>query len=319
MRTLALLVTLLAFDVHAGWLRGNTHTHTKQSDGDSSPADVVRWYEEHGYDFLVITDHDRITPPVEGSKLVLIPGEEITDRFGKKPIHVNAIGISEAIAPRHGETVVETLQRNIDAVVEGGGIAAVNHPNFGWAFGAEELLALEGVTLLEIASGHPFVNMEGPPPVEAMWDEMLTAGKRVWGIAVDDSHHLNDPWGTYVALPGEAWIVVRAETRDRDSILDAIRRGDFYASTGAELLDYTAVENTITLSIKEKNGARYRTLFIGADGRVLAESGELQPSYTLKEGEPYVRAKVIDSKGRLIRTQPLFNSSSRQVGKSSSP
>ena len=80
MRTLALLVTLLAFDVHAGWLRGNTHTHTNQSDGDSSPADVVRWYEEHGYDFLVITDHDRITPPVDGSTSVREHGRPAAGR-----------------------------------------------------------------------------------------------------------------------------------------------------------------------------------------------------------------------------------------------
>lgn len=34
------------------WLKGNTHTHTLNSDGDSSPDEVVRWYREHGYQFL---------------------------------------------------------------------------------------------------------------------------------------------------------------------------------------------------------------------------------------------------------------------------
>jgi len=77
-------------DLH--WYRGNLHTHTTESDGDSSPADVVRWYREHGYDFLVISDHNRVTT-VHDDKLLLIPGEEVTDRFAKKPLHVNAIGI----------------------------------------------------------------------------------------------------------------------------------------------------------------------------------------------------------------------------------
>lgn len=303
---LALLLTLFAFDASAAWLRGNTHTHTDQSDGDSSPADVVRWYQEHGYDFLVITDHDKVTPPVEGTTMVLIPGEEITDRLPKRPLHVNAIGIDKAIAPGHGETAVEVLQKNIAAVREAGGIAAVNHPNFGWAISAEELLAVDGFTLLEIASGHPYVNMEGPPSVEAMWDTLLTAGRRVWGIAVDDSHHLLRPWDTDVALPGKGWIVVRAEKRDQESILAAIRAGDFYASTGVELVDYTVSDRTVTVSVRQKNGARYRTEFIGPNGVVLAQSSELVSSYTMKDATGYVRARITDSNGRSAWTQPHF-------------
>src|SRR5262245_1668071 len=31
------------------WYKGNTHTHTLNSDGDSTPDEVVRWYRSHGY------------------------------------------------------------------------------------------------------------------------------------------------------------------------------------------------------------------------------------------------------------------------------
>ena len=47
------------------WYKGNTHTHTLNSDGDSTPEDVVRWYREHEYNFLVLTDHNFLTN-VEG-------------------------------------------------------------------------------------------------------------------------------------------------------------------------------------------------------------------------------------------------------------
>jgi len=43
------------------WYKGNTHTHTINSDGDSTPDQVVRWYREHGYQFLVLTDHNFLT------------------------------------------------------------------------------------------------------------------------------------------------------------------------------------------------------------------------------------------------------------------
>src|SRR5688572_32343616 len=74
------------------WYKGNTHTHTTNSDGDSAPADVVDWYKRNKYDFLVITDHEHITAVDElnkqfgiDGKFLVIQGQEITDRFDTKP------------------------------------------------------------------------------------------------------------------------------------------------------------------------------------------------------------------------------------------
>ena len=55
-----LLVALLAGV--PGYLKGQLHLHTNNS-GDSAtpPADVVRWYAARGYDFIVVTDHNRVT------------------------------------------------------------------------------------------------------------------------------------------------------------------------------------------------------------------------------------------------------------------
>jgi len=40
------------------WFKGNTHTHTLWSDGDDLPESVADWYKRHGYDFLVLSDHN---------------------------------------------------------------------------------------------------------------------------------------------------------------------------------------------------------------------------------------------------------------------
>lgn len=302
----AVLALAVCVPLNAAWLKGNLHTHTLESDGDSAPDDVVRWYAEHGYDFLALTDHDKITRVDDPHGLVLLLGEEVTDRLPKKPLHVNAIGIEEVVAPQKGTTPVEVLQRNIDAVRKAGALAIINHPNFGWAFGAEELLQLERANFLEIASGHPFVNTEGPPSVESMWDRMLTAGKRIWGVAVDDTHHLKDVWSAHVVTPGKAWVMVRAEKRDAKSILDALARGDFYASNGVEIDELTIDAKSIAVKVKEQNFARYRIQFIGSGGRVLQETAGLTATYVRKGKEPYVRAKVMDSNGRAAWTQPVF-------------
>ena len=300
-----LLATATNLDAASLWLKGNTHTHTLESDGDSTPQEVVAWYAAHGYDFLVITDHDKVTR-VTSDKLVLIPGEEVTDRLPKKPLHINAIGLEKAVPPQRGATPVEVLQRNIDAVREAGALSAINHPNFGWAFGADELQQLKGATFLEIASGHPYVNMDGPPSVEEMWDALLSAGKKIYGIAVDDSHHLKRPWDTDMAPPGKAWVVVRAEKREAKAILDALARGDFYASTGVELEDYAVSEKEMTVKVREKHTAHYRILFIGTGGRVLQQTVGTTATFALPASEVYVRAKVIDSNGKAAWLQPRF-------------
>ncbi len=43
------------------FFRGNTHTHTWNSDGDSPPDAVLLWYRDRGYHFVVITDHEWVT------------------------------------------------------------------------------------------------------------------------------------------------------------------------------------------------------------------------------------------------------------------
>jgi hypothetical protein len=218
---------------------------------------------------------------------------------------VNAIGIEEAVKPQHGTTTVEVLQRNIDAVRKAGALALINHPNFGWAFGAEELLQLEHANFLEIASGHRYVNAEGPPSVESMWDRMLTAGKWIYGVAVDDTHHLQRVWDNDVVPPGKAWVVVRAEKRDAKSILGALERGDFYASTGVELEDIVTTPKSVEVRVREKNLAHYRIQFIGKEGRVLQETVGTTATYTIRGSEGYVRAKVLDSNGKAAWTQPV--------------
>ncbi|MBI4578811.1 MAG: hypothetical protein HY718_03860, partial [Planctomycetes bacterium] len=50
------------------WYKGNTHTHTWWSDGDSPPEVAVKWYKEHGYAFLVLSDHNVLS---QGDKWVV--------------------------------------------------------------------------------------------------------------------------------------------------------------------------------------------------------------------------------------------------------
>ena len=157
------------------WYRGNTHTHTNQSDGDSSPADVAARYKSLGYNFVVITDHNRLTDVdslneeigAPGAFLVM-KGEEVTDSWNGKPVHLNAINSSSVVSPQHGADVLGTINNDLAAIRQAGGLAYVAHQLL--------LRALcqrspnPSALLFEVYNAHPVVNNGGDathPSVEA--------------------------------------------------------------------------------------------------------------------------------------------------------
>lgn len=294
------------------WYKGNTHTHTSLSDGDSEPRAVVRWYKEHGYAFLAVTDHDRVLPPsaLEAPGLVLLPGVEVTSTLeGRIPVHVNGLGVRTAPEPAREGGTRAALQANVDAVTRAGGVAAVNHPNFHWALGLSDLSAATGYSLLEIFSGQPDTNHlggGGRPSAEALWDGLLTRGRRVYGLAVDDAHHFKGEPSPSRASPGRGWVVVRATAPTAEALTSALARGDFYASTGVELSDVRAQGRTMTVAIQPWGDRAYTTEFIGAGGVLLASTGDNPAVYRTSGREGYVRARVRSSQGELAWVQPRF-------------
>jgi len=322
---LALLgaITLAAASAHAApapahaarWFKGNTHAHTLNSDGDSAPDALVRWYREQRYHFLVVTDHNFITPvePLNAlfgaeDRFLVISGEEITDRAADKPVHVNGLGLSTLVRPQGGATPGEAAQRDVAAVRAAGAVSQINHPNFGWALSGADLLEVAAPQLLEIFNGHPQVNNlggGGAPGAEALWDELLSAGRPIFGVASDDTHELRRP-GLAAAGPGRGWVMVRADRLTSDAILAALARGDFYASTGVELAEWQVTPQAVSVKVKEQGTTRYRVQFIGKGGRVLRQDDGPSASYTFDGGEGYVRVKIVDSNGLTAWTQPAW-------------
>lgn len=298
------------------WYKGNTHTHTNNSDGDSSPDKVATWYKKNGYNFLFITDHEFISPVDTMNQQLskigefeVFSGQEITDRLDKKPYHVNGLGLVSLVLPQKGKTVVENLQQNIDQIRAAGGVPQINHPNFGWALTAEDIRKTKNVMLMEIYNGHPLVNNLGggnSPNVETIWDTILTSGKLIYGIADDDSHYFDRLGDRSAPTPGHGWIMVRADDLNMKSILSAIERGDFYASTGVTLSDISLSSNSISITIHEEKWSKYSIQFIGKHGRILKTAFSNPAKYKFRGNEGYVRAKIIESNGKMAWIQPVM-------------
>jgi hypothetical protein len=337
----------------AKWYKGNTHSHSWNTDADIPPDEVARWYREQKYNFLVLTDHDSVTDvaPLNAmlapSRLVgstaglpytpflVLSGEEVTDHYSPnetkgqpaldgerdlalKQIHVTAMNLREPVAPQGGSSVLDALQRDVDAVRAAGGIPIVNHPNFTWALTTDDLRRVRNVNLFELYNGHLQTNYlggGGQPGVEEMWDQVLASGRLLYGVASDDAHQfklLSNP-GT-MSLPGRGWVMVRATTFSAAAIFSALERGDFYASTGVDIADYQVTERSMSVTVAAFSRSKFRIQFIGKGGQVLKEvlpettfRGSVPvATYEFKGDEGYVRARVIESNGKMAWLQPVL-------------
>jgi hypothetical protein len=275
----------------------------------------------------------------EPGRFLLIRSEEITDSAPPKiPVHMIGSNLREFVKPRGGSNVVEVMQNNMDAVREQRErtgvpmLAHIAHPNFHYAITAEEMVQVRGDRFFEVYNGHADVRNNGDAlhaSTERMWDILNTqklaerGEALMYGIGTDDSHHYH-VYSPSNSNSGRGWIQVRAERLTAESIIGALERGDFYASTGVTLRDIQVKSDRLTLQIEPQRGVTYTTQFIGTRsgydrsstpvlgtngqplritrvyskdvGAVLAEVRGTKPSYKFKGNELYVRAKVISSR-----------------------
>ena len=276
----------------------------------------MRWYRERHYHFLVLSDHNFLTE-VEGlnsvfaarEKFLVINGEEVTDNFGESRIHINGLNLREVVPPQGGSNAVDTLQRNVDAIRGVGGVPHINHPNFRWSLTADQMRQVRNNKLFEIYNGSPSVNNHGgggSPGLEAMWDKILSSGKLIYGIAVDDAHHFKGEFSPDRLNPGRGWVVVQAPRLSAAAIMEGLEAGRFYASTGVSLSDLRIDDQGIEIAIQQEPTFKYTTHFIGDGGRLLSKAHGLKARYRFQGGERYVRARVVDSMGTMAWTQPVW-------------
>lgn len=298
------------------WLKGNTHTHTRYSDGDSPPEVVVDWYEAHGYDFLFLTDHNILIPDdhlakLQRGSLPVWQGEEVT----MAAVHVNGLGVTELIAPpwpgrsmyeaEVKESHSERVRWAVEQILATGGVAHVNHPNYLYTLTIDDLMAAGDFGLLEVANGHNLVHNEGDeihPSTEVIWDSLLTAGGQVWGVASDDAHHFQS-WGESFSNPGRGWLQVEAESARMGDVLEALRGGRFYASSGLELSAYEASSSELSLELAD---ATATIELIGPEGKVLESVSGDRAQFRLSAAGSYARVRATASDGRQLWTQPVF-------------
>lgn len=283
-------------DGQCQWLKGNTHTHTTESDGKHDLQEVVRHYRALGFDFLAVTDHNRVTSfdGVETDGLLLIPGAENSARLGRHHIHVNGLGTSRSDGIPEGGRLSERVTRSIAAIEDQGGLAILNHPTMS-LYLPKQIREVPNVRFVEVHNQ----NFMWDDYDEWFWSRLLSDGKHVYGIAADDFHVKS--WRS-----NGAFIMVCANSPTVDGVLAAMHAGNFYASTGIRLELVRNDPEAVSVRIASVADEVYLIRFLGKGNRVLKAVLGTEAVYYPTGAEGFVRVKVQSLSGRQAWTQPVF-------------
>lgn len=292
------------FKVEGNWYKGNLHTHTNNSDGELSPKEVLEGYKKRNYDFLAITDHNKVTEVEEYSQknFLILPGIEID--VGKSSLetsyHLVGINVKREIEISLDSKAWQQMkvQEGIDFLRGKGCEVILAHPYWS-GLTMEELFSLEGQLGIEVYNSTCLRGI-GKGLSSIYWDALLAKGKLSWGFAVDDAHFRH-------ADAYRGWIIVKASALNKESIISSVKKGLFYSSSGPKIKEvnfdgkrvyvHTSPVKTITFICDNAKG---RSIW-NEDGKEFCES-----EFELKGEEKYLRIECIDKNGESAWTNPLF-------------
>ncbi len=277
------------------WLKGQLHVHTTRSDGADPPDVVVRDYEERGYDFIAITDHRTVPRPDDleaSSAMVVIPGEEYRCDRRSGDQELGVVGVDSDLPADLDHS------RYLDAAVATGGFVIFNHPTWHihhWPI--FKMLKLRRAHALEVYNA-VCDHLPGAAECADKWDRLLTCGYRIWGVATDDAHR--------VEHRDRAWVMVSAEP-DRRAIVDALKAGRFYASSGVRIDSVRLDGNVLRVESPNAQGIRFFADRGSMRHRVMGSEAACE----VREDDIYLRAELYGPGAAKAWTQPVFVKSQR--------
>jgi hypothetical protein len=282
------------------WFKGCLHVHSTASDGERAPEQVFAWYRSRGYHFLALTDH-RVWAEGRalGDGFITLGGIEV-DGIDPRAGLFHLLGLGLRRPPDLGGRAGISMQETIHRLRAAGGLVVVAHPYWSGQRSGD-LLGLEDYVGLEVYNGGCEVDdAKGFSAVH--WDDLLAAGRRLWGLAVDDAH-----WRDGDRDAGLGWVWVKAAELSEGAILEALAQGYFYASSGPEIHglvlegERLRVRCSPAVSVDFVGSGHYSRRIAAPAGQTLEEA-----SFQLKRAQQYVRVAVQDARGGWAWSNPIF-------------
>ena len=280
------------------FLKANFHCHTTESDGRLDPESAAGFYESAGYDVLAITDHRTVTLLPSNDKLLLIPGIEIDYVLPGQWVHILGIGMDASAGGKWNRFGIP--QEGIDLIRKLGGLAVLAHP--AWSLNTpvfmRSLTGLSGVEIWNSVSTLP-LNADRADSSSLLDVTWASGGELLPVYANDDSHPYKDEAGVAATM-------VQAEEKTVPAVMEALRLGRFYATTGPQIYQ---IENKNNQEIIVHCSPAESIIFYSdspwAAGRTVIRSGMTECNYFIQKNDHFVRIEVRDAAGRKAWSSPM--------------
>jgi len=293
-------------------LKGALHSHTTRSDGVNTPEYSIKYHYDHGYDFMVISDHskynmrDDFCPDIP---LTIVPGTEsgalVRVEQGLRDYDALCLGPIDGLPspyvqdqPLSSPRVLESLdeyQAYLDEFHSNNMITCICHPMRSFT-PPRYLDCLKGLFGIEIYNNGSSIEHDFDSDAQ-YWDELLDSGMRLYGVATDDDH------GDYYSCGG--WVMVKSEN-NAGAILNALKNGEFYSSCGPEIYDFYIDGNKVVVDCSPVDTIYLHCAKHPTD-RAFNPGGEITHGVlNIDDSFPYVRISVIDKNGKKAWTNPIF-------------
>ena len=290
------------------YFRGNLHGHSNHSDGVLNPQEVVNKYKEIGYDFTCLSDHlwkgsefaaETIleTKNLNQRDFITIPSAELHCK-GKKYIrdglwHIVANGLPlEFKCADEKETAPHLVQRAIDA----GAFVTIAHPEW-YTLTFDECLSVSHAHGVEIYNHSCHLEAQRGFGT-ATADYLLQENNKIFLTATDDSHfRMQDSGG--------GWVMVAADKLSESSILNALKNGQYYSSTGVEIFEFEINNYQVNIQCSPSK----QVCVVGQGAKSMSQNGKniTQAEFDLKKyPSDWFRISIANDFGDFAWTNPVW-------------
>lgn len=323
--------------------KANMHTHTTISDGDFTPEEIKRLYMENGYSIVAYTDHEVMMShnDLTDEDFLAINGVETitSDKWPggycyNKTYHINFYAKSPDIThcptlsanniwPAHAKVyatqeMIDHPYKNhysiagvndaIKRATEAGFLVCLNHPVWS-SLDYTDYMGLKGLWGVELYNTGCYRGGQHDTPQPMV--DLLRSGENVMPVAADDIHSRGDAFG--------GWNMVKAERLDYATVIKALERGDFYASTGPEIKELYMEDGVLHIFTSEAysialiSNYRFHRKRHAEGEQLLCEASfdlngfiEQNEAHEYPRWAPWVRLEVRDAHGDLAWTRAYF-------------
>lgn len=320
--------------------KANMHMHTTVSDGVGSPEEIKKAYMDAGYSIVAYSDHEVLVEHndlTDENFLAITSFEKTINKrtektyshmttahlnfFAKDPNNISLSVLNPETAWGNAKNYIteemkqfaykaeysaEGLNDVIKRANDEGFLVTLNHPV--WSLenydDYKDLKGLWGIEVYNTAS-----DLEGYPDTVQPFEDLLRNGERLYPLCTDDAHKPYDRFGGF--------IMIKADKLEYKTIMAALEKGDFYASTGPSIYDI-AVEDNI-LSVKYSDAVtvsfitdRRRNQQKTWDGETTMTEATFDMTKFLEDSvltdtpAPYFRIAVKDKSGRIAYSRAYF-------------